>query len=169
MESDDVMKLVAGRTASQVLETREQRRAENGGWSAPLTRPLSEFSGARMELEPRPGETMCRPNPLMVELQQNFVNLFEAGATRDELLRFLRWPTVFPRRLAKTVMETFATPYLARAAVREVDLLNKADRESKPQRDLELARVNVAASERRIEMLRPEVARARAYLAKIET
>jgi len=114
----EALMVETGATATQVLESRERHRAANGGWSAPLSRPLHVFAAARLQEEPPPGKTQCLPNSLMVELQENFVRLFEAGASRDELQRFLAWPSNYPFRLAKAPMQNFAAPYLARANTR---------------------------------------------------
>src|SRR5262245_299413 len=82
LEESDAMRLMGTtKTATAVLDGLEERRRENDGWLVPLSRPLHEYVGARLEDEPPPGTTIRQPNQLMRDLQADFVRLFEAGAT----------------------------------------------------------------------------------------
>ena len=122
--------------------------------------------------EPVAGQTTGQPNEAMRKVQGWLQDIYEAGGTADDLRKaWSSWSMVstYQFRVAKAALIDGYEALVKRAHARERELVDKAAAESAPMRALELARVNVAAYERRVEMLRPEVDRARARLTKFET
>jgi hypothetical protein len=89
MEETDAMRLIGTtRAASAVIEGREKRRDDNGGFIVPPPCPVERFARARME-EPAPGRTQPFPNPEMTAMRQWLEATFEAGGNAGEFVEVL--------------------------------------------------------------------------------
>ena len=134
-----------GRTASQVIDRREQQRAENGGH---LIRPPihpAKFTFARME-RPTNGETLPFPNNEMNAMKLWLQTTFDAGGSVQDLRRC--WETWVPsHRQAKAPLTDFFDQLCRRAEKRELELLGKASKENEAERQIELAKYRLASAE----------------------
>ena len=132
-----------GKTATAVIDRREQQRQENGGH---LVRPPihpARFAAARMEH--RPG-TVPFMNPEMDMMRRWLIDLFEAGGTRADLRRaWETWQPTFPRQKAP-LTDHFESLCL-RADAREMELITKAGKEGEAERHLQRAHAKLERAE----------------------
>src|SRR5262245_1345683 len=169
LEETDAMRLMGtAKTATQVLQSLEAKRAANGGWVVPWPRPPEEFAGARME-DPAPGETLPRPNDRLRELQDHFLAIFDVGGSPADLRKaFARWPTVHPARRAKSPMQNFIDPLIRKANTCLLELEAKSRDETLLERTRDFARSALAIAEAHVVALRAEHTRATAAIAAVK-
>ena len=154
---------MVGQTASQVLQSREAKRA-NGASGFLVPKPSVDLARAALS-PPVEGSSIWRPNAELQAMEKWLRDTFDAGGGEADLWKcWLAW--VSPFRQGKQVLRNEFDALLQRAARREAELVAKAYGEGRALHNLGLAEWRYEAAQRRVAEARREHEQAQRMLSE---